>query len=177
MLKVTPCWMSGSGTEGGQRVQRGLGAGDPGALGLRALEVDGGGGVPVLHVPGLGHRGAGGRGDVGVGLVVHHRDLGVLLRLEEDGVELGEDQTAELDNAGEREGVGEDDGSDLVVSAHHVQGNEGQPVDRVDGVGKQDEPGLVEAARTLAGLESVEGGRDDQEEREEEARHETRVHS
>ena len=59
----------------------------------------------MLHVPGLGHRGAGGRGDVGVGLVVHHRDLGVLLRLEEDGVELGEDETAELDNTGEREGV------------------------------------------------------------------------
>ena len=109
--------------------------------------------------------------------MVHHRDLGVLLRLEEDGVELGEDQTAELDNAGEREGVGEDDGPDLVIGAHHVQGHEGQPVDRVDGVGEQDEPGLVEAARTLAGLESVEGGRDDQEEREEEARHEARVHS
>ena len=112
-----------------------------------------------------------------MGLVVHHRDLGVLLRLEEYGVQLGEDETAELDYPGEREGVGEDDGPDLVISAHHVQGHEGEPVDRVDRVREQDEPGLIEAARTLSRLESIERGRDYQEEGEEEASHEARVHA
>ena len=54
----------------------------------------GGGGVPVLHVALLHHRVAGGGGDVGVALVVHHRHLGVLLRLEQDSVELGEYKTS-----------------------------------------------------------------------------------
>ena len=174
---MAPGGVSRPGTQRVQRVQRCLGAGQPVARSPRHLEVDGGGGGPVLHVPGLGHRGAGGRGHVRVGLVVHHRDLRVLLWLEKDGVELGEYQTAELDNPGERQGVGEDDGPDLVVSAHHVQGHEGQPVDRVDAVREQDEPSLIEPARTLPGLERIQSGGDDQEERKEKARHKTCVHA
>ena len=146
-------------------------------LGLRHLEVDGGGGVPVLHVARARHGVAGGGGRVGVRLVVHHRDLGVLLRLEQNCVEFGEYETAQLHDPGEREGVGEDDGPDLVVRAHHVQGHEGQPVDRVDAVREQDEARLIEPARALAGLERVQSGGDNEEEREEESRHETCVNT
>ena len=170
--------MSGPGTEGVQRVQRVLGAAcsETRTRSLGHLEVDGGGGVPVLHVPGLGHGGAGGRGHIGVRLVVHHSDLSVLLRLEQHRVELGEYKTAQLDYPGEGEGVGQDDGPDLVVSAHHVQGHEGQPVDGIDAVGEQDEPGLIESSGTLTGLESVQSSGDDQEKRKEEAGHEACVH-
>ena len=45
-------------------------------------------------------------------------------------------------------------------------------MDRVDAVGEEDEPGLVEAVRALSGLEGVEGGKEDEEEGEEEAGHE-----
>ena len=75
------------------------------------------------------------------------------------------------------EGVGEDDGPDLVVRADHVQGHEGQPVDRVDAVREQDEARLIEPARALAGLERVQSGGDNEEEREEESRHETCVNT
>ena len=50
-------------------------------------------------------------------------------------------------------------------------------MDGVDAVGEEDEPGLVEAARTLPCLEGVERGGDDQEEGEEEPRDEACVHT
>ena len=97
--------------------------------------------------------------------------------LEEDCVQLGEDETAKLDNAREGERVGEDDGSDLVIGADHVEGDKGQPVDGVDTVGEEDKPGLIEATRTLSSLEGVEGSRDDEEEGEDESSDEASVHS
>ena len=77
--------MSGPGTEGVQRVQRVLGAAcvEAVARGLGHLEVDGGGGVPVLHQSGL-LGGGGAARQVGVALVVHHRHLRVLLGLKEN---------------------------------------------------------------------------------------------
>ena len=144
--------------------------------GLAHLEMDGGGGVPVLHVPGLGHGGAGGGGHIGVGLVMHHSDLGVLLRLEQHCVELGEYQTSKLDYSGERKGISQDDSSDFVISADHVQGHKCQPVDGVNAVGEQDEPGLIEPSGTLTGLESVQSSGDDQKKWKEEAGHEACVH-
>ena len=63
------------------------------------------------------------------------------------------------------------------VGADHVEGHEGEPVDGVDAVGEEDEPGLVEAARTLPRLEGVERGGDDQEEGEEEPGDEACVHT
>ena len=64
-----------------------------------------------------------------------------------------------------------------MVGADHVERDEGEPVYGVDAVGEEDEPRLIEPARTFPGLEGVESGRDDEEEGEEEARHEARVHA
>ena len=64
-----------------------------------------------------------------------------------------------------------------MVCTHHVQRYECQPVDGVDTVSEEDEPGLIEATGTLASLEGVESGRDDQEEWEDESSDETSVHS
>ena len=50
-------------------------------------------------------------------------------------------------------------------------------MDGVDAVGEEDEPGLVEAARTLPRLEGVQRGGDDQEEGEEEPGDEACVHT
>ena len=78
-----------------------------------------------------------------------------IAHLEEDGVEFREDEAAQLDDAREGEGVGQDDGPDLVVGADQVERDEGQPVDGVDAVGEQDESRLVEPPGTLPGLEGV----------------------
>ena len=107
-----------------------------------------------------------------VAVVLHHLLRRVLLRLEESGVKLWENKAGELDDGGEGEGVGENDGSDLLLRARQVERHQGEPVDRVDAVGEEDEPGLVESVRALAGLEGVEGGKEDEEEGEEEAGHE-----
>ena len=64
-----------------------------------------------------------------------------------------------------------------MVGADHVERDEGEPVYGVDAVGEEDEPRLIEPARTFPGLEGVESGRDDEQEGEEEARHEARVHT
>ena len=64
-----------------------------------------------------------------------------------------------------------------MVGAHQVQGHEGQPVDGVDAVGEEDEPGLVEPTWALPCFESIQGGRDYQQEGEEKARHEARIHT
>ena len=64
-----------------------------------------------------------------------------------------------------------------LLHADHVEGHEGEPVDGVDAVGEEDEPGLVEAARTLPRLEGVQRGGDDQEEGEEEPGDEACVHT
>ena len=105
-------------------------------------------------------------------MVLHHLLRCVLLRLEEGGVKLWEHEAGELDNGREGEGVGKNHCSDLLLGARQVEWHQGQPVDRVDAVGEQDEPGLVEAVRALAGLEGIEGGKDDEKEGEEEAGHE-----
>ena len=107
-----------------------------------------------------------------VAVVLHHLLRRVLLRLEEGRVKLGQNEAGELDDGGEGEGVGKDHGADLLLRARQVERHQGEPVDRVDAVGEEDEPGLVEAVRALAGLEGVEGGEDDEEEGEEEAGHE-----
>ena len=54
-----------------------------------------------------------------------------------------------------------------MVCADHVEGDEGQPVDGVDAVGEQDEPGLIEPTGTFPGFEGIQCCRDDQEEGEE----------
>ena len=64
-----------------------------------------------------------------------------------------------------------------LFCARKVKWDQGKPVDRVDAVGEEDEPCLVEAARTLPCLEGVERGGDDQEEGEEEPRDEACVHT
>jgi len=105
-------------------------------------------------------------------VVLHHLLGCVLLRLEESRVELRKDKTGELDDGGEGEGVGKDYSSDLLFCACEVKWDQGKPVDRVDAVGEEDEPSLIEAIWALAGLEGVEGGEHDQQEGEEEAGHE-----
>ena len=64
-----------------------------------------------------------------------------------------------------------------MICADHVEGDKCQPVNGVDTVGEQDEAGLIEATGTLAGLEGVESGGDDEEEGEDEASDEAGVHS
>ena len=62
-----------------------------------------------------------------------------------------------------------------MVRAHHVEGDEGEPVDGVDAVGEENESRLIEPTGTLSGLEGVESGRDDEKEGEEEAGHEALI--
>ena len=82
------------------------------------LEVDGQGGVPVVHEPLLAQGVAGSRWNIGMALVVHHSNLCVLFRLqwreyngssdsemkyfEEDSIKLGKDQAAKLNYPRER---------------------------------------------------------------------------
>ena len=77
----------------------------------------------------------------------------------------------------EGERVGQYDGPNLVVRADKVQRNEGEPVDGVDAVGEEDEPGLVESSRTLPRLERVECRGDDEEEGEEQSSDEALINS
>ena len=107
-----------------------------------------------------------------VTVVLHHLLRRVLLWLEESRVKLWENETGELNDGGEGKRVGENHGSDLLLRACQVEWHQGEPVDRVDAVGEEDEPRLVESVRALPGLEGVEGGKDDEEEGEEEAGHE-----
>lgn len=66
------------------------------------LEVDGRGGVPVVHEPLLAQGVAGSRWNIGMALVVHHSNLCVLFRFEEDSIKLGKDQAAKLNYPRER---------------------------------------------------------------------------
>lgn len=107
----------------------------------------------------------------------HDRVSGVALRLEDDSVELGHDETTELNNSAEREGESQDDCPDLIVSAGQVQRHIGKPVDGGHRVGKKDELGFVEAPGTFSCLEGVQCCQHNQEERVDQACHDGGVQS
>ena len=81
--------------------------------------------------------------------------------------DLRKDKTGELDDGGEGEGVGEDDGPDLMIRADKVQGHESQPVNGVDAVGEENESRLIEPSRALSCFESIQCSRNYQQEWEE----------
>jgi hypothetical protein len=91
----------------------------------------------------------------GAPVIGHYQLLGVLLGLDQDDVDLGEEEAGQLDEGAQGEREREGDDADGVARRGQIERDEGQPEDEGRVVGEGYVASLVEAFRTLSRLHRV----------------------